>query len=308
MDALTMYNLLTAAGMTAAGASGALGNWDRESGLKGCNLQNSGNKRLRMTDEEYTAAVDNNTYTNFVHDSIGYGIVQWTYWSRKQALYNKAIACGCSIGDEVMQISFAIEELKRDYRSVWLVLTTTASVREASDIMLYMYERPADQGEAERAEREKRSRKYYEIFHEGGIGVRVMIGSARSNEKGGINGGKAGDQTGGEVSTQEWYLHKKGWILIRAKRPEVAEAIAASMDAVCANDNIGYCQDHRLTCYNSAKEVGFDCSKINNPVEVDCSEAVRINVAYAGIITPDFNTESEAKAAVRIICFGETSS
>ena len=300
MDALTMYNLLTAAGMTAAGASGALGNWERESDLKGCNLQNSGNKRLGMTDEEYTTAVDNHTYTNFVHDSIGYGIVQWTYWSRKQALYNKAITCGCSIGDEVMQISFALEELKRDYRSVWLVLTTTASVREASDIMLYMYECPADQGEAERAEREKLSQKYYEMFNkpEGGSNVKevkVIIGSARNNESGGINNGKPGDQTGGEVSTQEWYLHKKEWYVIRPKRAEAAEIIARTMEELCSNNNVGYCQDHRLTGFNAAKEVNFDIKKIAKPVEIDCSEGIRICVCAAGIQVDDFYTGNEAE-------------
>ena len=49
----------------------------------------------------------------------------------------------------------------------------------------------------------------------------VRVGSARSNENGGVNGGKAGDQTGREVSTQPWYLHSKGWIVIRAKSPAV---------------------------------------------------------------------------------------
>ena len=51
----------------------------------------------------------------------------------------------------------------------------------------------------------------------------VRVGSARSNENGGVNGGKAGDQTGREVSTQPWYLHSKGWIVIRAKSPAVRE-------------------------------------------------------------------------------------
>ena len=38
----------------------------------------------------------------------------------------------------------------------------------------------------------------------------VRIGSARINEKGTTTGGKAGDQTGGEVSIQNYYLHRKG--------------------------------------------------------------------------------------------------
>jgi hypothetical protein len=37
-----------------------------------------------MTDAEYTAAVNNGSYTNFINDSAGYGLAQWTYWSLKR--------------------------------------------------------------------------------------------------------------------------------------------------------------------------------------------------------------------------------
>ena len=50
----------------------------------------------------------------------------------------------------------------------------------------------------------------------------VKIGSARGDENGGAHGGKAGDQTGREVSTQNWYKHSKGWVVLRAKDPNVA--------------------------------------------------------------------------------------
>ncbi len=49
-----------------------------------------------MTDTTYTAAVDSGSYTNFVHDSAGYGLAQWTYHSRKQALLDFARAAGKS--------------------------------------------------------------------------------------------------------------------------------------------------------------------------------------------------------------------
>jgi hypothetical protein len=52
-----------------------------------------------MTDEQYTKAVDNGTYTNFIHDSAGYGLVQWTYWSLKEGLYNLCKERGKSISD-----------------------------------------------------------------------------------------------------------------------------------------------------------------------------------------------------------------
>ena len=51
----------------------------------------------------------------------------------------------------------------------------------------------------------------------------VKVGSARIDENGKAHGGKAGDQTGKEVSTQNWYLHSKGWRVFRAKNPSVAE-------------------------------------------------------------------------------------
>ena len=41
----------------------------------------------------------------------------------------------------------------------------------------------------------------------------VIIGSARIDENGNIHGGKPGDQTGREVSTQAWYQHRKGWVV-----------------------------------------------------------------------------------------------
>lgn len=122
----------------------------------------------------------------------------------------------------------------------------------------------------------------------------VKIGSARSNENGGINGGMAGDQTGREVSTQDWYLHSKGWVLIRAKEASAREKIAANMESICANDNIGYCQDHRSSLTTQAKPYGYDASKVLTPCEVDCSEAVRNCVLFAGITVGAFNTASEA--------------
>ena len=54
----------------------------------------------------------------------------------------------------------------------------------------------------------------------------VLVGSARMDENGKYSGGKAGSQTSKEISTQNWYLHSKGWVLIRPKDGKVAEKIA----------------------------------------------------------------------------------
>lgn len=163
MTARDLFNFLVAAGCTAAGAAGLMGNLYAECGLRANNLQNSGERKLNMTDAEYTAAVDNGTYDNFVRDGHGYGLAQWTYWSRKQSFLNFMKSKGLSIGDYKGQCEFLIKELK-GYKSVWQVLTTTNDVRAASDIVLLKYERPADQSEKAQVKRYNYAMKYYNEF------------------------------------------------------------------------------------------------------------------------------------------------
>ena len=122
----------------------------------------------------------------------------------------------------------------------------------------------------------------------------VIIGSARIDERGKISGGQAGNQTGKELSTQNWYLHSKGWRVFRAKGAEKAEKIARAMKSACENRNIGYDQYQRNTLYNLVKSRGFDPSKADKPTETDCSALVRVCCCYAGIMMGDFNTSTEA--------------
>ena len=72
------------------------------------------------------------------------------------------------------------------------------------------------------------------------LAIVLLVGSARIDENGKAHGGKAGDQTGKEVSTQNWYLHSKGWRVFRVKNPSVAEKIAQCMERACKNSKIGY--------------------------------------------------------------------
>ena len=135
----------------------------------------------------------------------------------------------------------------------------------------------------------------------------VKIGSARSDERGKITDGVAGDQTGNEVSTQSWYLHSKGWRVLRPVDPKVAEAIAVCMQAACDNNMIGYDQSQRNTLYNAVKVLGFDVRLIKKAVETDCSALVRVCCAFAGIMVADFNTSNEASTLLRSGAFVELS-
>ncbi|MBP3806525.1 MAG: hypothetical protein J6I76_21985 [Oribacterium sp.] len=148
----------------AYGAAGLMGNLYAESGLRPNNLQNSFEKKLNITDEEYTKLVDGGNYPEFIADKAGYGLAQWTFWSRKQALLDFAKDRGVSISDLQMQLDFMWKELNDSHPAVLIVLKEAKSVREASDAVLMWYERPADQSEAVQAKRAGYGQGYYEKY------------------------------------------------------------------------------------------------------------------------------------------------
>lgn len=144
--------------------AGLMGNLYAESVLKPNNVQNSYERKLGFTDEVYTAAVDGGKYNNFVRDSAGYGLAQWTYWSRKQNLLKYAQSKGVSIGDLTMQLEFLYKELSGSYKGVMSLLKSAKSVREASDVVLTKFERPADQSEKVKVKRSEYGQKYYDKY------------------------------------------------------------------------------------------------------------------------------------------------
>lgn len=141
-----------------------MGNLYAESGLNPQNLQNSYEKKLGYTDTTYTQAVDDGTYTNFIHDSAGYGLAQFTYWTLKRDLLNFAKEKDKSIGDLNLQLEFLINQFKNNFNKLYQLLISTNSVKEASNGVLLQFERPADQSEAMQTKRASFSQTYYDKF------------------------------------------------------------------------------------------------------------------------------------------------
>lgn len=132
------------------GTAALMGNLQAESGNIPYRLQGDFSsdyyKSIRYTDNVDSGAIDR---TTFINDSKGYGLAQWTYYSRKADLYDYWVNSGASsIGDIGMQVSFLLYELQNSYGSVYIALVNATDIRTASDIVLTQFENPDDQSEA----------------------------------------------------------------------------------------------------------------------------------------------------------------
>lgn len=139
MSAQTIYDKLRAAGLTHAGACGMLGNLMAESSL----ISNIAQRGMtKLTDEQYTAKFDTAPEVCY-RDGVGYGLAQWTYWTRKKELSEFANSKGVSVGDESMQVDFIVQELRKDFSALFSFLCTTDDLYAATDRVCREFERPA---------------------------------------------------------------------------------------------------------------------------------------------------------------------
>lgn len=163
-----IWNKFKEKGMSKFGIAAILGNLDAESGVKPNNLQNTSEKKLGLSDDQYTAAVDNGSYANFAGDSAGYGLAQWTSSGRKQNLLNFARSQQRSIADPGMQADFLYKELSESYPTVLSGLMNASDVKSASDLFMTKFESPKDQSEAKKNDRAGRGMSYLQNY--GGLG------------------------------------------------------------------------------------------------------------------------------------------
>ena len=146
------------------GVAGLMGNLYAESRLYSTNLQDSYEVILGMTGIQYTTGVNVGTYKNFVNDGAGYGLAQWTYYTRKQDLLNFAKLKKVSIGNLNMQLEFLIKELKTSFPDVYRTLTIAKTVQEASDIVLLDFEKPKNTSAAVQKKRANFGIKFFDKY------------------------------------------------------------------------------------------------------------------------------------------------
>lgn len=148
------------------GAAAVMGNLRAESAINSKNLQNSYEAKLGYNDDSYVAAVDAGTYSRerFTNDKAGFGLAQWTYWSRKQNLYDFTRERGYGIGELTGQLKFLIWEIGQ-YK-LTDKLRGNMTMKEKTALILRQYEKPADTSDAAVERRFKFAQQFYDKYHQ----------------------------------------------------------------------------------------------------------------------------------------------
>lgn len=156
-----VWNFLKGEGLTDAGAAGLMGNLQAESNVQSVIYENVFKPTIGLTDQEYVDKVNDGTYTNFVNDQVGFGLAQWTYSTRKQALLNM---CKGKIGDLECQLKYLMQEFNTDFKAILATLKTSTDVYACAIKVMVEFENPVDQSESKKNFRYQLSKNYYDQF------------------------------------------------------------------------------------------------------------------------------------------------
>lgn len=165
----TIYKRLFADIGNAYGVSALMGNLQAESGLYPDRVQ--GDIPYSDYSKTYTADVDSGAISeyDFVYNAPGgggYGLAQWTFYTRKQNLYNTYKSGGYdSIGSVDLATDFLLTELKADFSSVYETLKTATDILTPSNAVLFDFESPADQSESVQTARAEMGTSIYNTFN-----------------------------------------------------------------------------------------------------------------------------------------------
>ena len=143
-----IFDGLRSLGLNEIAAAAIMGNMEAESNMVPNRLQGDFTNGYTQS-AAYTEKVDNGTYSrsSFINDGKGYGLCQWTYSTRKAALYDYAKAQGMSVGSLLLQLAFVGQELSGEFVSVKTALNAAENLYDATAIVLRKYEMPYDQSD-----------------------------------------------------------------------------------------------------------------------------------------------------------------
>ena len=128
------WNYLFAMGLTKDQVIATIANIYSEGALSPTNRENT-NDNCAIEDPDYVYQTD---------DGVGYGILQWTFWSRKEGLQNKANEMGKEVSDLDVQLAYFQYEMEEsyDFKYIWSDFRNIQERDEAIEFFYHDIERP----------------------------------------------------------------------------------------------------------------------------------------------------------------------
>ena len=172
MNKQTIWEYLKSKGFSNVAAAALMGNMEAESNCVAHRLQGDFTAGFQRS-VEYTQKVDSGEISrnDFIHNGPGgggYGLMQWTYPTRKAGLYDLAQEECLSVGDAFIQVEWMVREMwQPEFKPVLEILQNSVSIRDCSDTLVKKFLRPADQSEAVCVYRAKLGREFYQEFADG---------------------------------------------------------------------------------------------------------------------------------------------
>ena len=152
MSKATIWNYLkTHTSLPDEAIAGIMGNMEAESNCEACRVQGDFTSDRRVS-KEYAQKVNSGLLPTWHTDNKGWGLCQWTFYSRKQNLRSTCQSYGVGIEDESAQLAFFLAEMQMEYTSTWNKLLNCHSIYDAASYVCCEYERPAVNNVAARAD------------------------------------------------------------------------------------------------------------------------------------------------------------
>ena len=118
-----------------------MGNLQVELNIKRFIYENAWKSQLGLIVQEYVDKVNDGIYTNFANDQVGFGLAQWTWHKRKQALLD---ACKGDIGNLKCQLKYLMHEFETDYKDILKVLKTSTDFSQCTIKVMVEFENLVD--------------------------------------------------------------------------------------------------------------------------------------------------------------------
>ena len=160
MSKATIWTFFKGKGLSDVAAAGIMGNMEAESNCEAMRVQGDFSS-TRIISQNYAELFNSNPQQCY-RDAKGWGLCQWTYFSRKKELWQFCHERGTGVEDETAQLEFFINEMKRDYPAAWRALQSAEDIRTAAYVVCHHYERPAVENIDARTQY---GEQFYKQFH-----------------------------------------------------------------------------------------------------------------------------------------------